>query len=160
MIPLRRRKTTKALRVLGLGKNDFVLSWTSSDPSVVTVVGYADGTSAVTAGKNTGEAVITAVTASQKKVTFRVKVQKKKVSLKGVQVAEKKITLTVGQQYDLQAVPKPVTAGGKLKFASSKKSVAKVSGAGIVTARKPGSAVITVKCGKKKVKVKVTVRRP
>ena len=86
--------------------------------------------------------------------------QKKKVKLKGIKVSKKKITIRPGQRVNLQALPNPVTAGKALKYTSSKKSVASVSSDGTVTAKKPGSTVVTVKCGKKKIKVKVKVRRP
>ena len=160
MIPLQRSRSTKALRVIGLLGQDRIVSWKSSDPSVVSVKGSADGTCIVTAGRKTGKAVVSAVTDSKIKVSFRIKVQKKKVKLKGIKVPKKQITLRPGQSVNLQAFPNPVTAGKTLKYSSSKKSVAAVSSGGTVTAKKPGSTVITVKCGKKKIKVKVKVRRP
>ena len=160
MIPLQRGRSTKALRVIGLLGQDRIVSWKSSDPSVVSVKGSKDGTCTVTAGRKTGKAVVSAVTDSKIKVSFRINVQKKKVKLKGIKVPKKQITLRPGQSVNLQAFPNPVTAGKALKYSSSKKSVASVSSGGTVTAKKPGSTVITVKCGKKKIKVKVKVRRP
>ncbi len=160
VIPLKCGQTTKGLKVIGLPAGDCVVSWTSSNPQVAAVQGREDGTSVVTAGSSSGEAVITAVTASGIQVSFRIRVQKKKVSVKGVKVPDKSITLKVGESIDLQAFPYPVSTDKKLKYSSSKKSVAAVSPKGIVTARKAGNTVITVKCGKKKVKVKVKVVRP
>lgn len=46
---------------------------------------------------------------------------------------------------------------GKTKWKSSKKSVAKVSSKGKVTAKKRGTATITAKCNGKKAKIKVKV---
>ena len=40
----------------------------------------------------------------------------------------------------------------------SKKSVATVNSKGVVTAKKKGTAIITVKSGKKAVKIQVTVK--
>ena len=160
MIPLQRGKSTKALKVIGLLGQDRIVSWKSSDPSVVSVKGSADGTCNVTAGMKTGKAVVSAVTDSRIKVSFRIRVQKKKVKLKGIKVSKKKIELRSGQSVNLLAFQNPITAGKTLKYSSSKKSVASVSSSGTVTAKKPGSTVITVKCGKKKIKVKVKVRRP
>lgn len=45
----------------------------------------------------------------------------------------------------------------KVKWSSSKSSVAKISGKGVVTAKKKGKATITAKVAKKKLKCKVTV---
>ncbi len=55
-------------------------------------------------------------------------------------------------QYQIYPVKKKVT------FKSSKKKVATVSKNGVVTAKKAGKCVITIKSGNKKVKVKVTVK--
>ena len=160
VIPLQCGQTTGGLKVDGLGAHDYVVSWASSDPSIICVDGRPDGTCIVTAGNTPGNAMISAVTASRIMVSFEVRVQKKKVALKGVAVPSKKITLTVGQSYDLQAEPKPVSAGKPLKYSSSRKSVATVSGDGVITARDAGKTVITVRCGKKKVRIRVTVVRP
>ncbi|WP_417183579.1 Ig-like domain-containing protein [Blautia sp.] len=46
----------------------------------------------------------------------------------------------------------------KITFTSSNKKVATVTSKGKVTAKKKGTAVITVKSGKIKVKCKITVR--
>lgn len=159
-IPLQRGKSTKALKVTGLLGSDQIVSWTSGNTAILTVKGAKDGTCSVTAArKKTGTATITALTDSGRKISFRVKVQKKKVKLKGIKGLKKKYTLRKGQSITLQALPYPVTAGKKVKYSSSKKSVVSVSSQGVLTARKPGKAVITVKCGKKKVKVKIKVSR-
>ena len=47
---------------------------------------------------------------------------------------------------------------GTVKWSSNKKKVAAVSKKGVVTAKKKGTAVITAKAGKKKLKCKVTVK--
>ncbi len=157
VIPLKRGQKSSALKVIGLGANDSVTSWTSTNPKIVSVSGSGNGTCVVRAGKKTGSAVINAVTASGAAVSFRIKVQKKKVSVKSVSVSAKSVVLRPGQTYDLQAAVYPITAQGSVKCSSSKKAVATVSSGGIITAQKAGTAVITVKCGKKSTKVKVTV---
>ncbi len=47
---------------------------------------------------------------------------------------------------------------GKVTWKSSKKTVAKVSEDGVVTAVKKGTATITAKCGKSTMKLKITVK--
>lgn len=69
-------------------------------------------------------------------------------------INKKKATLKVGQTLQL----KVTGTKGKVKWTSSKKSVAKVSSKGRVKAKKKGSATITAKIGKKKYTCKVTVK--
>lgn len=71
-----------------------------------------------------------------------------------VKLSKSKITIVVGQQKTL----KVKNTKKKVTWSSSKKSVAKVSSEGVVTARKAGTATITAKVGKKKYTCKVTVK--
>lgn len=71
-------------------------------------------------------------------------------------INKKKATLKVGQTLQL----KVTGTKGKIKWKSSKKSVATVSSKGRVKAKKKGSATITAKVGKKKYTCKVTVKKP
>lgn len=71
-------------------------------------------------------------------------------------INKKKATLKVGQTLQL----KVTGTKGKVKWKSSKKSVATVSSKGRVKAKKKGSATITAKVGKKKYTCKVTVKKP
>ena len=75
---------------------------------------------------------------------------------KSLSLAVKKATLTVGDKLTLKAAVKPKNV--KIKWSSSKKSVASVSKKGIVKAKKAGSAKVTAKAGKKKVTCKVIVK--
>lgn len=61
------------------------------------------------------------------------------------------VTLKKGETLQLTA------NGSKAKWSSSDKSVASVSGSGLVKAVKKGKAVITVKCGSKSQSIEVTV---
>ena len=69
-------------------------------------------------------------------------------------ISKKKATLKVGQTLQL----KMSGTKSKVKWTSSKKSVATVSSKGLVKAKKKGSATITAKVGKKKYTCKVTVK--
>lgn len=71
-------------------------------------------------------------------------------------INKKKATLKVGQTLQL----KVTGTKGKVKWKSSKKSVATVSSKGRVKAKKKGSATITAKVGKKKYTCKITVKKP
>ena len=69
-------------------------------------------------------------------------------------LSKTKLTLTVGKTAKL----KVKNYKGTVKWSSNKKKVAAVSKKGVVTAKKKGTAVITAKAGKKKLKCKVTVK--
>ena len=69
-------------------------------------------------------------------------------------ISKKKITITVGSKKKLKV--KGTTK--KVKWSSSKKSVATVTKKGVVKGKKKGTATITAKVGSKKLKCKVTVK--
>lgn len=71
-----------------------------------------------------------------------------------VKISKKSLTLTAGSSLTL----KITGTKKKVKWKSSKKSVATVSSKGKVKAKKAGKAVITATVGKKKLKCKVTVK--
>lgn len=62
-----------------------------------------------------------------------------------ITLKKKKITLKKGKRYQIRAKLKPETVYTKLKYKSSRKSVASVSAKGVVKARKKGKTVITVR---------------
>ena len=68
------------------------------------------------------------------------------------------LTLKKGAKTTLKPVRTPFTSGEKITYTSSNKNVATVSSTGVITAKKAGTAVITVKSGSKKVTCKVTVK--
>ena len=66
--------------------------------------------------------------------------------------------MKVGETLDLSLFVNPVTTGDKVTFKSSKKKIASVGKkTGLVTAKKAGKAKITVKAGKKKKVITITV---
>lgn len=71
-----------------------------------------------------------------------------------VKISKKSLSLTVGSSTHL----KITGTKKKVKWKSSKKSVATVSSKGKVKAKKAGKAVVTATVGKKKLKCKVTVK--
>ena len=156
-VPMKKNTATSVLWVAGLAGGDTVTSWRTSDSARVQVTGKADGTCRIRALNQTGSAVVTAKTASGQEVRFRIKVQKGAVQTKAVSVASKTMVMKVGETAALTPLLKPVTSTQKVKFTSNRKQVVTVSKTGVLSGRLPGTAVITIQSGKKKVKVKVTV---
>lgn len=113
-------------------------SFSSSDTSVATVA--ANGT--ITA-KKAGTATITVTTEDgQKTDTCAVTVT---ASVKGVTASPKSLNLFVGDESTLLAVITPSNAENKnVSFESSDTSVATVTSDGKISAKKAGSAVITI----------------
>lgn len=82
----------------------------------------------------------------------QIQVKKTTISLN-----QTKITLEHGKTFMLKAT---VSSGHKPEYKCSKKSVALISEAGLITALKPGEAVITVKADKTTVHCMLTVKKP
>ena len=152
-IPLKVGQSTNKVKATGLKKWDSIWFWTSSNTKVATV----NQKGVIKAGKKTGTAYVTVWTEYGAYATVKVTVQKKRVTARKISVI-RSVTLKKGESYSLNAVASPFTATDKIKYKSSKKKVATVSGKGIIKAKKKGKTTITVSCGKKKVKVKVRVK--
>lgn len=155
-VTLKVKQSTKGLKVTNLAAGDSVASWKSTNTKVFTVKGSADGTCALT-GKKKGSAKLEITLASGLTKTVTVKVQTAAVKTSKVTVTEKKLTVKKGEKASLKATVAPFTSAQKLTYTSSNKKVATVSKNGIVTAKKAGTAKITVKSGSKKVTVTITV---
>lgn len=152
-IKLKKGQKTTKISVSGLAKGDSVASWTSSDTKIVTC-----GNGWIKAGKKTGTAYVTVTTKAGASTRIKVKVQKAKVAVSKISVSSKKITLSKGQSFSLNTVLSPLTTEYPAKYKSSNKKTASVSKSGVIKARKKGKCTVTVKAGKKTVKIKVTVR--
>lgn len=83
-----------------------------------------------------------------------------KVKVASVSLNVKKKTIAAGESYTLKATIKPSSmSDSKLTWTSSNKKVATVSSHGVVTAKKVGTATITVKSSNgKKATCKITVK--
>ena len=158
-IPLQVKKSTTAVKVVSMTEGDGIKSWKSSNLKVATVTSKGKIT-----GKKAGSAKITVTLKSGISASVTVKVQKKavtttKLSVTGNSVKKNKLTLKKGKSVTLIAVKTPVTSPEKITYQSSNKKVAAVTSKGKVTGKKPGKAKITVKSGKKKVTISVTVKK-
>lgn len=126
------------------------ITYTSSNKKVATV-----SSKGVVKGVKAGTAKIT-VKAGSKKFICTVKVQGiKTTSLKNV---PKTYSLKVKKTYTLKPTRVPAASKDTISYSSSNKSVATVDSKGKITAKKKGTAVITVKCGSAVATCKVTVK--
>ena len=132
------------------------VTWTSSDKKIAKV----DKNGKVTAVK-AGVAVITCKSVDNPKVNATCIVTVK-VKTKGVKLPTEELTLYVSKTKTLKAEVLPSNATSKsVKWSSSNEKVATVSKSGKITAKKPGTTVITVKTtsGGYKDTCKVTVKK-
>ena len=129
-------------------------TWKSSKKSVAAVSG------GVVTAKKAGTATITVTTANRKKASVRIRVYDPTLPT-GVRLDRSgTVKLPLGEKLTLSATLSPDTARSALKWSSTKKKVASVSG-GVVTAKKAGTATITVATrNNKKAKVKIRVYDP
>ena len=156
-VPLQLNKSAnlKSL-VTGLAAGDSIKSWKSDNTAIATV-----SKSGKVTGKKVGTAKITVTLASgEATAVIKVKVQKKAVTTTKVSVASKKVTLNVGKSTTLKPIITPVSSLQTPTYSSSNKKVAVVNSKGKVTAKAAGKTTITIKSGKKSVKVTVIVPAP
>ena len=112
------------------------LTWISSNSKVATV-----SQSGKVTPKKAGTTKITVKTDNNKKAAITIKI----VDAKSVKLKEgRKATLKAGKKLTLHAVVSPSKVKTKLTWMSSNDKVATVSSKGVVTAKKPGTAKITV----------------
>lgn len=155
-VTLKVKQSTSKLAVTGMANGDSVKSWKSSNTKVLKVEGKADGTCKLTAKKK-GTAKVEIVLASGLKKTITVKVQSDTVKTTAIKGLDKKVTLTKGSKKTLNPVITPITSQQKVTYSASNKKIVSVDKNGVLTAKKAGTAKITVKSGSKKFVVTVTV---
>ena len=127
-------------------------TWSSSKPSVATISKKGK----VTALK-VGTAKITVATDNGKEASAVITVKPAPAKVK---LNKKKATLGVREKLTLEAIVSPSKACTTLTWKSSDKAVAAVSKQGVVTPRRPGTAVITVSTHNgKTAKATITVKK-
>lgn len=149
-------KVSLAATVTGTGKFSKSVTWKTSKKKVATV-----SSKGVVKAKAKGTAKITATskTDNKKKATITIKVSKKAVKNKKLKLKKTKNTLKVKKTYTIAIKSMTTKTTEPVTYKSSKKSVATVDKYGVVKAKKKGKATITVKCGKKTAKLKLTVKK-
>ena len=148
-------KVTLTATVTGTGKFSKAVTWTSSKKAVATV-----SSKGVVKAKKAGTAKITVAskTNKAKKATITIKVAKKAKKNKKLTLKAKKKNLKKGKTYTVAI--KSMTKGttDAVTYKTNKKKIATVDKFGVVKAKKKGTAVVTVKCGKKKAKLTIKVK--
>lgn len=141
-----------------MARGDAVDSWESSNAKVAKV----SKTGKIT-GVKAGTATVTVTLKSG--ISAKIKVTVKDILTKSIKVtavnnkiSKNKMTMKKGKTDTLKVTLNPTNSTQKVTYSSSNKNVVAVSAAGKLTAKKKGSAVITVKSGKKSVKITVTVK--
>lgn len=159
-IPLKVKQSFRT-KVSGLAKGDKVVSWRTSSKKIATVASNGK-----VVGKKAGTATITVKLQSGLTAKFKVKVQKSAVATTSLKVVNKATGKTIKsaklkakKKLTLAATVAPVTSLQKVTYKSSNKRIATVSSKGVITAKKKGTVTITVKSGKKTVKIKVKVTK-
>ena len=110
--------------------------------------------------KKVGKAKVTITYANGSTQIYSVKVQRGIVKTTGISLNKHSITLAKkGKRFQLKVKLSPVTSQQKITYKSSDPDVVSVSAKGKLTARKKGTATITVKSGKKKMTCKVKVKK-
>lgn len=153
------KQKTTTFKVTGMAKGDYVVSAVSSNKKVLKVSNVKkDGTLKLTAQKKTGTAKLTIKFASGLTRTVEIKTQKAPVKTEKISGLSKAVQLKKGAKKTLKPVLQPITSQQKVTYQSSDKKVAVVSSKGVIKAKRPGKAKITVKSGTKKYIVTIKVK--
>ncbi len=83
----------------------------------------------------------------------------KVVKTTSISLNKTSVTLGVKEKFTLKAVRKPTNSTQKATFKSSNSAIASVASSGVITAKKSGTAYITVVSGSKSKKCKVVVKK-
>ena len=154
-LPLQiKQKVALSKIVTNMAQGDYIASATSANKKIATVDNKGN-----VKGVKVGKVKITLNFASGTSRTVTITVQKKKVATSKITVSERNVTLKVKGKRTLMALISPITSKDKVTYKTSNKKIATISRKGVITAKKAGKAVITVKAGKKTVKVKVKVMK-
>lgn len=110
--------------------------------------------------RKAGTATVTITLKNKTQKIIKVKVQKGIVKTTSLRLNRKSVTLArKGKKFQLKVTVAPITSQQKVTYTSSNPKVATVSAKGKITAKKKGTAIITVRSGTKKARCKVKVKK-
>lgn len=156
-ITMKVKQTISSFKVTGMARGDSVASWKSDNEKVVKVSGVkASGTGTIKAQNKPGSATITITLKSGLKKKIPVRVNGIKAT--GIKNVKSSISLKKGKSTTLKPRLTPSGSTDKITYKSSNSKVATVSSKGKITAKKKGTAKITIKAGKASFQCKVTVK--
>ncbi len=139
---------------------DYIESVISKNTKRITVSWEADKVTLKAKKKaKTGKVKVTIKTKGGASTTIIVKLQKGTVAAKKILGIPGTATLKVKKTLKLQPVVSPISYQTKVSYSTSNKKVATVNKKGKITAKKAGTAIIKVTCGKITKKCKVTVTK-
>lgn len=154
------KQSTSKFKVTGMAAGDYVVSVKSGNTKILKVSNVKkNGTFKLTAQKKTGTVKLTITLASGLKKTIKVNIGKGKVHTTKITIASKKVSLKKGRKMTLKPIVYPVTSQQKVTYKSTNRKIADVNSKGIITAKKKGTAKITVSSGSKKLTVTVKVTK-
>ena len=146
-------KSTFLAAYYALGDSISVKS-SSENIAKVSLVKSKPGQFKITAGKVAGKARITVTTKSGRRAFVEVVVLKARTT----KITCKSVSVKKGKTVTLKPVVTPSYSDDKINYKSANKKIATVTAKGVVKGIKKGKTTITIKSGKKSVKIKVTVK--
>ena len=158
VVVLKKNQSTNGLKI-SMAKGDSIAKVSVSKKKIASavVIDPSAGIIRLT-GKKVGKTKVQIMLASGVSGSFTIKVQKKKVSTKSIITnLPPVLSLKTGERCSIEVELSPFTTRDKVTYRSSNKKAAIVSRKGVITARKAGTAKITIRSGKKKKVVRVVV---
>jgi hypothetical protein len=147
---------TVTLKIKGMKKSNYFVTVKCGDE--ISVEETEDSTILLT-GKKAGTTEFVYKDKKGKITKAAVTVQEKKVKTQKITGLAKKITLKVGETKQLNPKISPATSQQKITFSSANSKIAAVDDGGTITAKRAGTAKITVKSGSEKFVVTVKVKK-
>lgn len=157
---LQKGKSTTDVRIIGIVNGDYLKTVIPKNRKLAKITAVKqDGSFKITALKKTGKTIITATLASGFTVNINLTVKNKAVKTVKLSVNKSTVNLSIGKTFAIKATKTPFTSKDSIKYFSSNKKIATVSSKGKITAKKNGTAYITVKSGNISKKIRIVVKK-
>lgn len=142
-------QATISVKSVKPSKASKAVTFKSSNKKIATV-----SSKGVVTGKKAGKVKITVTAKTNKKLKKSVTMKVKNLKPTSISISASKAILYVGDTKTLKSAVKPSSVYCPVKWSSGNESVATVSNTGKITAKKPGTATITVRATQKNSKKK------